>query len=243
MKTAIVTGGAGGIGAATVRRLCKDGFSVAVHYLRSDAAAEALVSELTEAGFDAFPLRADLTDPVQARRMVEAAFSRSGRLDALVNNAGISKQQLFDTVTDEDWQAMLKADLNSAFYCCRAALPPMLRAKKGRIVNVASMWGQVGASCEVPYSAAKAGLIGMTKALAKEAAPNGVTVNCVAPGAVRTRMMAGFSKEAVAALCEEIPMGRLGAPEEIAEAIAFLVSDGASYVTGQVLGVNGGMVV
>ena len=243
MKTAIVTGAAGGIGQATVRKLCALGFSTAIHYRTAEEKAFALSSDLSAAGFDAFPVRADLTRSEEADRMVAAVMERSGRIDVLVNNAGIARQQLFDTVSDADWRAMLAADLDAAFYCCRAVLPHMLRAKSGRIVNIASMWGQVGAACEVPYSAAKAGLIGLTKALAKEAAPSGVTVNCVSPGAVDTAMMAGFSPEDVAALCEEIPLGRLGEPEEIADAVAFFAGDGASYITGQVLGVNGGIVI
>ena len=243
MKTAIVTGGAGGIGQAIVRKLCALGYSTAIHYRSAEEKAFALSSDLCSQGFDAFPVQADLTQSAQADRLIRTVIGRNGRIDVLVNNAGVARQQLFDTVSDDDWRAMLAADLDAAFYCCRAALPHMLRAKSGRIVNVASMWGQTGAACEVPYSAAKAGLIGLSKALAKEAAPSGVTVNCVSPGAVDTAMMAHFSAEEVAALCEEIPLGRLGRPEEIADAVAFFAGDGASYVTGQVLGVNGGMVI
>ena len=243
MKTAIVTGGAGGIGQAIVRKLCALGYSTAIHYRSAEEKAFALSSDLCSHGFDAFPVQADLTQSAQADRLIRTVIGRNGRIDVLVNNAGVARQQLFDTVSDDDWRAMLAADLDAAFYCCRAALPHMLRAKSGRIVNVASMWGQTGAACEVPYSAAKAGLIGLSKALAKEAAPSGVTVNCVSPGAVDTAMMAHFSAEEVAALCGEIPLGRLGRPEEIADAVAFFAGDGASYVTGQVLGVNGGMVI
>ena len=243
MKTALVTGAAGGIGSAVAKKLCEAGFCTVIHYNTSEEKAKALSSALVCAGFEAFPLQADLTDPAAAAALVEEVLARCGRLDVLVNNAGLAQQKLFDTVTDADWNAVVGANLNAAFYCCRAAVPQMLRQKSGRIVNVSSMWGQVGASCEVAYSAAKAGIIGLTKALAKELAPSGVTVNCVAPGAVDTAMMAGFSAEDVAALCEEIPLGRLGRPEEIAAAAAFFASPEASYITGQVLGVNGGMVV
>lgn len=243
MKTAIVTGGAKGIGAAAVRKLCENGFSVAINYLSSEEKANALSSALISDGFDAFPVKADVSDSSQVKEMFRAVAERNGRIDVLVNNAGIAKQQLFDTVSDEEWQKMLACDLTGAFNCCREALSFMLPAKYGRIINVASMWGQVGASCEVAYSAAKAGVLGLTKSLAKEVGLSGITVNCVSPGAVRTDMMAHFSPDDIAALCEEIPLGRLGEPEEAAELIAFLASEKASYITGQVIGVNGGMVV
>lgn len=242
MKTAIVTGGAGGIGAATVKKLCASGYSVAIHYNTSEESAKALSSDLRQAGYDAFPVQADLTKSEEASAMVNAVLERNGRIDVLVNNAGIQQQKLFDTVTDAEWRQMLDADLSAAFYCCRAVLPAMVKAKSGRIVNVASMWGETGAACEVPYSAAKAGVIGLTKALAKEAAPSGVTVNCVSPGAVDTAMMRAYPPETVEALCGEIPLGRLAKPEEIAEAIGFF-AENAAYITGQVLGVNGGLVI
>ena len=242
MRTALVTGGAKGIGAATVRLLCEQGFRVAIHYHTSEEKALALSSFLVSKGYDAFPVKADVTDPAQVREMVETVLSRSNSIDVLVNNAGIDHWQLFDTVTDEQWRRVIDADLTGAFNCCRGVLPVMVRQKYGRIVNVASVWGQVGASCEAVYSAAKAGVIGLTKALAKEAALSGVTVNCVSPGAIATDMMKRFTQEEIAAFCDEVPMGRLGTPEEAASAIAFFASEEASYITGQVLGVNGGMV-
>lgn len=243
MKTAIVTGGAKGIGAAAVKKLCENGFSVAINYLSSEEKAKALSSDLVSSGYDAFPVKADVADASQVKAMFERVMRRNGRIDVLVNNAGIAKQQLFDTVSDEEWQEMLSCDLTGAFNCCREAVSFMLKAKYGRIINVSSMWGQVGASCEVSYSAAKAGVIGLTKALAKEVGLSGITVNCVSPGAIQTDMMAHFSESDVCALCEEIPLGRLGTPEEVAELIAFLASDKAAYITGQTVGVNGGMVV
>ncbi len=242
MRTAIVTGGAKGIGAAAVRLLCERGFSAAIHYHTSEEKASALSSFLVSKGYDAFPVQADVTDPEQVKKMVETVLNRNSSIDVLVNNAGVDHWQLFDTVTDEQWRRVIDADLTGAFHCCRAVLPQMLLQKYGRIVNIGSVWGQVGASCEAVYSAAKAGVIGLTKALAKETALSGITVNCVSPGAIDTDMMKRFSADEVAAFCEEIPMGRLGTPEEVAQAIAFFASEQASYITGQVLGVNGGFI-
>ncbi len=242
MKTAVVTGGAKGIGAAAAELLCQQGFSTAIHYHTSEEKALALSSFLVSKGYDAFPVKADISDPEQVRAMIRTVLERSGRIDALVNNAGVEQWQLLDTVTDEQWRHVLDTDLSGAFYCCREALPVMLRQKYGRIVNIGSVWGQAGASCEAAYSAAKAGVIGLTKALAKETALSGITVNCVCPGAIDTDMMKRFSETEVAAFCEEVPMGRLGTPEEVAHAVAFFASEQASYITGQVLGVNGGMI-
>ncbi len=243
MKTAIVTGGATGIGAAVVTELCRLGYSTAIVYCKSEENALALSSGLISAGYDAFPVRADVRDPREVNEAVRQIFRLNGRIDLLVNNAGLSQNNLLQDVTDAQWADLIGVNLSGPFYCSRAVLPHMISAKSGRIVNIASMWGQVGAAMETAYSAAKAGLIGLTKALAKEAAPSGVTVNCVAPGAVDTAMMAEYSAEDVAALCEEIPCGRLGTPEEVAAAVAFLADEKNGYITGQVIGVNGGLVV
>ena len=166
-----------------------------------------------------------------------------GDPDILVNNAGVAWQKLFTDVTAAEWDAMFGVCVKGAFHCCQAVLPHMIRQKWGRIINVSSMWGQVGASCEAPYSAAKAALIGLTKALAKEEGPSGITVNCVAPGVIDTEMMAAFSAGDKAVLAEETPLGRLGTPEDVAAAIAFLASEAGSFFTGQVLCPNGGFVV
>ncbi len=242
-RVAVVTGGASGIGEAVVRNLCSDGFSVAVIYNRSEAEAKALASELSAKGSNIMIFKADISDSAQVDNAVNEINEKLGTPYVLVNNSGIAQQKLFTDITDEDWHNMINVNLSGAFYMCRAVLPFMIHEKSGRIINISSMWGQVGASCEVHYSASKAGLIGLTKALAQEVAPSEITVNCVAPGAIETKMMASFSDEDKKALCEEIPVGRLGMPEEIASAVSFLASDNASYVTGQVLGVNGGMVV
>ncbi|MEG1406900.1 MAG: SDR family oxidoreductase, partial [Ruthenibacterium sp.] len=173
----------------------------------------------------------------------DAITNTFGAPDILINNAGIAQQKLFTDITEAEWDTMMNTNAKGAFLCCKAALPHMIRQKWGRIVNISSMWGQVGASCEVHYSAAKAAVIGLTKALAKEEAPSGITVNCVAPGVIETDMMATFSAEDKAALAAETPLERLGSAEDIAGATAFLASDAAAFITGQVIGVNGGLVI
>lgn len=242
-KIAVVTGGASGIGEATVRRLCADGFPVVINYFSSEAKAEALASELSFKGYDVMTAKADVSDSAEVNEMIAKVSADFGTPYILVNNSGIAQQKLFTDISDEEWNRMISVNLTGVFNCCRAVLPYMIHEKSGRIINVSSMWGQVGASCEVHYSAAKAGVIGLTKALAQEVAPSGITVNCVAPGAVETKMMSSFKKEDIDALCEEIPLMRLGKPDEIAATIAFFASENASYITGQILGVNGGMVI
>ena len=184
---------------------------------------------------------------VASRASCELAFRAAeqalGRVDVLVSNAGIAQQKLFTDITPDEWQHMLDVNLSGAFHLCQLALPGMIRRKAGRILTVSSMWGQTGGSCEVHYSAAKAGLIGLTKALAKEEGPSGITVNCVAPGVIDTDMMAAFTAEDKAALAEETPVGRLGSADEVAKLLVFLAGEDAGYITGQVFGVNGGLVI
>ncbi len=242
-KTVIVTGGAVGIGSAVVERTAAEGYNVLFTYRTSGERAVALCERLSQNCTDVRAVYCDVTSALDCEAVVRECERVFGTPDALVNNAGIASQKLFTDITDSDWDAMLAADLSGAFRMTRAALPAMIRKKSGAIVNIASMWGQTGASCEVHYSAAKAGVIGMTRALAKEVAPSGIRVNCVSPGCVDTAMMSGFSKADIDVLCDEIPLGRIGRPEEIASAVSFLLSDDASYITGQVLGVNGGMVI
>ena len=242
-RVAVVTGGASGIGKAVVRALCRDGFAVAINYNSSEAQALALASELSANGGNVITVKADVSSSEQVNAMMQTVNDKLGSPDVLVNNSGIAQQLLFTDITDEDWNRMIGINLTGTFNTCRAVLPFMIHEKKGRIINISSMWGQVGASCEVHYSAAKAGVIGLTKALAQEVAPSGITVNCVAPGAIETKMMASFSQDDIDCLCEEIPLGRLGKPGEIADMVAFLASESAGYITGQIIGVNGGMVI
>ena len=238
-KTVLVTGASRGIGAAVARAFAHAGYRLAVNYNTSRAEAETLAAQWPGR---MLPVQADVADRAQVEAMFRQVEEAFGGVDVLVCNAGIARQELFTDVTPEAWQRMLDVHLSGAFHCCQCALPHMLHQKWGRIVTVSSMWGQVGGSCEVAYSAAKAGLIGLTKALAKEEGPSGVTVNCVAPGVIDTDMMASFSAEDKAALAEETPLGALGTPKQVADALVFLAGDGASYITGQVLGVNGGLV-
>lgn len=242
METALITGGSRGIGAAIAAALARAGYAVAINYNHSADAAEALAASLRAEGRAALPVQADVSDPAQVAAMFAAVERQLGAVSVLVNNAGIAQQKLFTDLSDADWRRMMGVHLDGAFYCCRAALPAMIRARYGRILNIASMWGQVGGSCEVHYSAAKAGLIGLTKALAKEEGPSGITVNCIAPGVVDTDMMASFSAEDRAALADETPVCRLGNADEVAAAAVFLCSPAAGFITGQVLGVNGGLV-
>ncbi len=242
-KTAVVTGASRGIGAAAARALARRGLRVAVCCHTRGEQAEAVAREIRADGGTAAAFCADVADESAVQRMFGAVAHTLGPADILVNNAGIAQQKLFTDISSAEWNRMFAVCVTGAFHCCQAALPHMIREKWGRIVNVSSMWGQVGASCEVHYSAAKAALIGLTKALAKEEGPSGVTVNCVAPGVIETDMMASFSAQDKAALAAQTPLGRIGTPEEVAAVIAFLVSDEGSYLTGQVVAPNGGFVI
>ena len=241
MKAVLVTGASGGIGRAAALELARRGWAVALQYRSHEAAALQTAAEIRNQGGTAQCYQADLTREDQVESLFAAAEGDFGFLEGLVNNAGTAWKGLFTDMTLGDWQGVLDADLTSVFLCCRRALPPMIRQKRGSIVNVSSMWGQVGASCEAAYSAAKAGVIGLTKALAKEEGPSGIRVNCLAPGVIATPMNGDLSPEDLDALREETPLERIGTPEETAQAIGFLLEH--PFVTGQVLGVNGGMVI
>ena len=239
-KTAIVTGAARGIGKAIAKRLVKDGFFVAAVYNSSEKLAKELESE-SYPNVKAY--KCDVSDSESVNAVVRAVLKDRKTVDVLVNNAGIAQQKLFTDITDEDWSRMIGVDLSGAFYFTRAVLPSMINEKSGIIINITSMWGETGGSCEVHYSAAKAGLIGMTKALAKETGLSGICVNAVSPGVIETDMMSNFSEADKEALREEIPLSRLGSVEDVANTVAFLCSEKASYITGQVISVNGGIVI
>lgn len=243
MKTVLITGASRGIGAATARLFAQKGWAVAVNYRNSRDAAEELVSEIRKNGGTALAIPADVGDPEQVEALFQIAERELGQIEALVNNAGIAQQKLFTDLTDEDWDELFRVDVKGVFLCCRRALPAMIRRHRGVIVNISSMWGQVGASCEVHYSAAKAAVIGLTRALAKEVGPSGIRVNCIAPGVIQTEMNGNLTPETLEALKEETPLELLGDPADVAKAAWFLTSEDSAFITGQVLGVNGGMVI
>lgn len=238
---AVITGAGKGIGRAVALRLAQDGYKIAVCYKNSKSASENTVSEIISKGGAAKAFSLDITDSQNVNSVIAEIEKNFGEIDVLVNNAGIAEQSLFTDITDEMWQKMIDTNLSSAFYCSRAVLPFMIHRKKGKIINIASIWGETGGSCEVHYSAAKAGIIGMTKALAKEVGPSGITVNCVSPGVILTDMTAHFDADTMNGLKDETPLGRIGTPEDIAGAVSFLASAVASFITGQDIAVNGGM--
>ena len=238
-RVAFVTGASRGIGRAIALRLASAGATV-VAGARADHATP-VQKEIERAGGSALAISLDVTDPGSIGAGAEMAFERFGRVDILVNNAGIVRDQLLMRMKPEDWDVVVATNLTAAYTCCQRVLRPMLKQRAGRIINIASVVGQSGNSGQANYAASKAGLIGLTKSLAQEVASRGITVNVVAPGLIETDMTAVLDDRAQAALKERIPMGRLGSPEEVAGVVRFLASDEAAYITGQVVGVNGGM--
>lgn len=234
MKKALVTGGSGGIGAAVCEVLANEGYYVYIGYSSSREKAEILAEKI-----GGEPLKIDVSDT----ESINSAVKIAGEIDLLVNNAGISEIDLFTSISAEKSSRIMNVNLVGAMELTRKILPAMINRKSGCIINISSMWGEVGASCEVDYSASKAGLIGFTKALAKEAAPSGIRVNCVSPGFIMTEMNSRFSAEDLELIREDIPLGIFGEPRHIADVVAFLASEKAEYITGQIIGVNGGMII
>lgn len=239
-KTAVITGASGGIGQAMARQFAAAGYRVFCGSFSHPQRAQRLAAQLREEGWAAEAIQGDLSSSKEARAFAERVLADCGRVEVLVNNAGIAQQKLFQDITDEDWRKMTGVNLDGVFYVTRAFLPAMIREKRGRIINISSVWGVCGASCEVHYSASKAAVAGMTRALAKEVGPSGITVNCIAPGVIRTPMLDTFSEEELAQLAQDTPLGRLGTGEDIAALALFLASDQAGFITGQVICADGG---
>lgn len=239
-KTALVTGASGGIGKAIALALAAEGYDIGVHYNRSRESAEELVKQIEEMGRNAVALCADVADIKQVETMVESARICLGDIDLLVNCAGIADIRLFTDISPAQWERMMGVDLTGTYNCCRLTAPMMIKKRSGCIINISSVWGIYGASCEVHYSAAKAGVIGLTQALAKELGPSCVRVNCVAPGYIETEMNSEFDSAAVEDVIDRTPLGRTGTPQDIADAVVFLASDKASFITGVTLPVTGG---
>lgn len=240
-KVAIVTGSSRGIGRAVAVALAKAGASVVINYAGRADAAEQTATMVKEIGGTALVIKTDVADAGQVKAMVDKTVEVFGRLDILVNNAGITRDNLIIRMKDEDWDAVIDTNLKGAFNCCRAAIRPMIKSKNGRIINISSVVGLSGNPGQVNYSAAKAGIIGLTRTLAGEVGSRNITVNAIAPGFITTEMTDGLPTELKEQLTERIPLGRLGAPEEIAGVVAFLCSPDAGYITGQVIAVDGGM--
>lgn len=241
MKVVVITGSSRGIGKATAIEFAKNGYSVVVNYNKSKQAAEKVVSEIRNSGQDALPFKADVSDFKEANNLINFATKEFGKIDVLVNNAGISLQKIFQDVTESEWENLFRVNVWSVFNCCAAVANHMISRKKGKIVNVSSIWGISGASMEAHYSASKAAIIGFTKSLAKELGPSGIHVNCVAPGVIDTEMN-NFDEKIMEELKNEIPLKKIGSARNIAETILFLASEKSDFITGQTISPNGGLI-
>lgn len=237
-KRVLVTGGSRGIGRAIVEAFAENGCKVVFIYEKNGIAAES-----TEMESGALAIKCDISDPESATRAVEKAAEIMGGVDIIVNNAAISKISLFNDMTDDEWAHMIGVNLSGAFYVTRAASKYMISNQSGRIINIGSMWGKTGASCEVAYSSTKAGLRGFTMSLAKELGPSGITVNCIEPGVIDTEMNVSLGEDAIESLVDETPLCRIGDPADVANVVLFLSSNGAAFITGQVIGVDGGYAI
>ncbi len=242
-KTAIITGGATGIGRAISSALCRKGYNVVIAYNTSEKAAEQLVKQLNSEGLIAVSYKTNVSDRANVSSLFDFTVKEFGEIDVLVNNAGIAQQKLLTDITSNDWNSMLSVNLTGCFTCCQEAAKVMISQHFGSIINVSSMWGIIGASCESHYAAAKAGVISLTKSLAKELGPSGIRVNCIAPGVIKTDMLNGFTEQDLQALIEETPLMRLGTPEDVANTALFLASESSSFITGQTISVDGGFVI
>ena len=238
MKTVIVTGGSRGIGEAIVRLLAEKDYNIILNYNKSEEKAKQIQNELKQKGKNIEIFKVDVSKREEVKRLIAFALEKFKTIDVLINNAGISQTKLFTDITDEEWNNMMQTNLNSVFYCTQEALPTMIHNKNGCIINISSIWGITGASCEVSYSVAKAGIDGMTKALAKELGPSNIRVNSIAPGIIDTEMNKEYTKEEIEEIKKEIPLGRIGKTVDVARCVNWLVED--EYTTGQIISPNGG---
>ncbi|MGE5473781.1 MAG: elongation factor P 5-aminopentanone reductase [Ignavibacteriales bacterium] len=242
-KTVIITGSSKGIGRETAKQFSFEGYNVLINYNKSEEEAISLKQCLKDKGGKVEIYKADVANKDEVDAMIQYCITKFGSIDVLVNNAGISQTKLFTDITEEDWRNMIDVNLSGIFNCTQSVVKDMIKHKRGKIINISSIWGMTGGACEVHYSAAKAGVIGFTKALAKELGPSNIQVNCVAPGAIKTEMLAEYSEEDIKEIKKDIPMDRFGEPDEIASLIVFLASESANYITGQIISPNGGFVI
>ena len=242
-KIALVTGGGRGIGRAIAVQLAREGHAVAVNYSNSREEALSLVEDLRAQGHRAMAVQADVSQGSQVRAMVAQVEQELGPVSTLVNNAGIARQEMFQDTSEDLWHRLFAVNVDGPYHTIQAVLPHMLHEKSGAIVNISSIWGLRGASCEVGYAATKAAVIGLTRSLAAELAPSGIRVNAVAPGVIRTDMTQALGEDTLAQLADDTPMGRIGTPEDIARAVAFFAGEGSSFITGQILTADGGFIL
>ncbi|MBR5495803.1 MAG: SDR family oxidoreductase [Oscillospiraceae bacterium] len=243
-KIALVTGASGDIGRQIAIDLANDGYIVVINYNNSQYGADLALEEIISNGGEAYALKADISDRAQVDEMVEEVLACYGKIDLLVNNAGIAKQNMFQDITQDEWDRIFDINVKGTFNCTQAVIKGMIANHSGNIINISSIWGISGASCEVAYSTSKAAIIGFTKALAQEVAPSNIRVNCVAPGVIDTKMNAQLSQEDMDALCEQTPLGKIGMPEDVSQAVLFLANDDkAGFITGQIISPNGGFII
>ncbi|AFQ42607.1 elongation factor P 5-aminopentanone reductase [Desulfosporosinus meridiei] len=242
-NTVLITGASRGIGKATAEAFAQQGYQVLINFNKSEQEAVALYDSFKKKECSVKLFKADVSKRNEVEAMINFCVNEFGRIDVLVNNAGISQEKLFVDITDEDWDQMITIDLKSVFLCSQEVLRYMISQKKGKIINISSIWGMVGASCEVHYSTAKAGVIGLTKALAKELGPSNIQVNCIAPGIIQTDMLSSYNQEQINMFSENTPLMRLGSPWDIAMCTIFLASHQADFITGQIISPNGGFVI
>lgn len=238
-KTVLITGASRGIGKACAIAFDKEGYQVIINYNKSMEQAESLAKSLSHA----IAIKADVSNSIEVENMLKKIYDTYGNIDVLVNNAGIAQQKLFTDITEQEWDNMFNINIKSIFLLCKGVLPKMINQRYGKIINISSMWGEVGASCEVHYSSSKAAIIGFTKALAKEVGLSNINVNCITPGVILTEMNKELTGEVLDILKDETPLNKLGTPENIADMVTFLASAKADFITGQIIGVNGGIVI